>query len=231
MDRAAFAITEALTSSPLVALSAAVVWGMFSVLLSPCHLGTIPLIVGMAGGSPDAASRRAAAISFSFAGGMFAAIVVLGALVSWAGFAVAGMGAVTNYVLAAIFLAAGLHLTELFVFPLPSMSPTAGKRTGMGAAASMGFIFGLGLSPCTFAFLAPILGMTFSGGASGPWRGMALLAAFGVGHCGIIGAAGSSGELVRRYLVWNQHSGAAGMLRTACGVLVILAAGLLVYTA
>ena len=35
---------------PLVALSAALVWGVLSLLLSPCHLTSIPLIIGFISG-------------------------------------------------------------------------------------------------------------------------------------------------------------------------------------
>ena len=39
-------LTHAVESTPLVALSAAFVWGILSIILSPCHLASIPLIVG-----------------------------------------------------------------------------------------------------------------------------------------------------------------------------------------
>jgi cytochrome c-type biogenesis protein len=233
MDKLLFWATDALGSSLLVALGAALLWGVFSVLLSPCHLGTIPLIIGMVGSSTRGSTGRGrgALLSFSFAGGMLAAIAVLGALVATVGYAVRGFGAVTNYVIAAIFVAAGLHLTGILRVPLPSLTPTTGKRKGAVAAAVVGFVFGLGLSPCTFAFLAPILGVTFGSAAASPLRGMALLLAFGVGHCGVIGLAGSSTELMQRYLDWNDQSKALTALKTICGVLVLVAAGVLVYTA
>jgi cytochrome c-type biogenesis protein len=233
MDGVVFWVTDALSAAPAVALGAALLWGALSVLLSPCHLGTIPLIVGMVGASGrDAAGRgRGALLSLSFAGGMLVAITILGAVVATAGFAVAGLSKVTNYVIAAIFLAAGLHLLGLLPLPLPSLSPKASERKGAGAAAGLGLVFGLGLSPCTFAFIAPILGLTFSSAAASPFRGVALLLAFGIGHCGVIGLAGSSTALVQRYLDWNEQSRAVTVLKAVSGVLVLLAAGALVYTA
>lgn len=231
MDRLIFWVTDGLSSSLVVALGAAVLWGVFSVLLSPCHLGTIPLIVGMVGRGGTGGRGRGALLSFSFAGGMLMAIAVLGVVISTAGFAVARFASVTNYVVAAIFLVAGLHLIGVIPLPLPSFSLKAGQRRGVGAAIGIGLIFGLGLSPCTFAFLAPILGVTFTGAATSPLRSLALLLAFGLGHCGVIGFAGSSTELVQRYLDWNEHSKAVTVLKIICGVLVLLAAGVLVYTA
>ncbi len=233
MDRLIFWVTDGLSASLLVALGAAALWGVFSVLLSPCHLGTIPLIVGMVGspGTGTGGRGRGAVLSFSFAGGMLVAIAVLGVVVSAAGLAVARLSAITNYVIAAIFLAAGLHLLGVIPLPLPSLSLKGGKRKGALAAVGIGLVFGIGLSPCTFAFLAPILGVTFTGAATNPLRGFALLLAFGVGHCGVIGLAGSSTEFVQRYLDWNESSKALTILKGVCGVLVLLAAGVLVYTA
>jgi cytochrome c-type biogenesis protein len=233
MDQLLFWATDALSSSLIVAFGAALLWGIFSVLLSPCHLGTIPLIIGMVGASTDGSTRRGrgALLSFSFAGGMLAAIAVLGVLVGTVGYAVQGFGAITNYVIAVIFVAAGLHLMGVVSIPLPALTPKTGKRKGAAAAAAIGFVFGLGLSPCTFAFLAPILGVTFGSAATSPLRGIALLLAFGVGHCGVIGLAGSSTEFVQRYLDWNGKSKALTVLKTICGVLVLVAAGVLVYTA
>lgn len=233
MDRLLFWVNDGLSASLFVALGAALLWGIFSVLLSPCHLGTIPLIVGMVSspGKGTEARGSGALLSFSFAGGMLIAIALLGVLVSAAGLAVAGLSGITNYVVAAIFLVTGLHLLGVIPLPLPSFSLRAGQRKGVGAALGIGLIFGIGLSPCTFAFLAPILGVSFTGAAANPLRGFALLLAFGVGHCGVVGLAGSSTAFVQRYLDWNETSKALTILKGVCGVLVLLAAGVLVYTA
>lgn len=232
LERIIFAVTDALKASPLIALSAALAWGVFSVLLSPCHLGTIPLVVGMVGSAKGSTARwQGARLSFAFAGGMLIAILLLGAAVATAGYAVRGFGTATNYVIAAVFIAAGLYLLDLIKFTLPSVSPKGSKRKGVGAAVLIGLVFGIGLSPCTFAFLAPILGMTFGSAATRPVWGMTLLLAFGLGHCGFIGAAGSSTEFVQRYLDWNESSRAATALKYICGVAVLLAAGVLIYTA
>jgi cytochrome c-type biogenesis protein len=233
MGNLLFWVNDGLSASLAVALAAALTWGVFSVLLSPCHLGTIPLIIGMVGSSVRGSGGRGrgALLSFSFAGGMLVAIAVLGALVATAGYAVQGFGAVTNYIIAAIFIAAGLHLLGILPIPLPSLTPKTGKRKGVWAAVVIGFVFGLGLSPCTFAFIAPILGVTFGAAAANPLRGIGLFLAFGLGHCGVIGLAGSSTEFVQRYLDWNEQSKALTALKTICGVLVLVAAGVLIYTA
>jgi hypothetical protein len=50
-------------------------------------------------------------------------------------------------------------------------------------------------------------------------RGMLL--AYGVGHCAVIVSAGTSTELVERYLKLNEQSKGLAVLKYICGVLVI----------
>lgn len=45
--------------SPLVAVAGAFLWGVLSILLSPCHLTSIPLIVGFISGQEVTTTRRA----------------------------------------------------------------------------------------------------------------------------------------------------------------------------
>lgn len=231
MNELIFTLNDAVSGSPAVALAAALAWGVLSVLLSPCHLGTIPLVVGFVGAGPATTRGRGTALAFAFAGGMLLAILVAGALAGLAGQALQGYGAATNTILAAVFAAAGLHLIGLL--PLPSSGLRLGQARGKGlvAAASIGLVLGLGLSPCTFAFLAPILGATAGSAASDPLFSAALLLTFGVGHCGVIGGAGSSTALVQRYLDWSDGSRALLWAKRICGALLLLAAAFLVVNA
>ena len=73
--------------------------------------------------------------------------------------------------------------------------------------------------------------MTFRVAATNLLYGVALLLAYGVGHCSVIVAAGTSTELVQRYLNWTETSRGAVVLRQACGVLVILGGLYLMYAA
>lgn len=39
-------LAKAIEGAPYIALIAAFIWGILSILLSPCHLASIPLIIG-----------------------------------------------------------------------------------------------------------------------------------------------------------------------------------------
>jgi cytochrome c-type biogenesis protein len=105
------------------------------------------------------------------------------------------------------------------------------KRKGYLAAFILGLVFGVALGPCTFAYMAPMLAVTFKLAKTAPLYGASLLLAYGAGHCSVIVAAGTSTELVQRFLNWNEQSRGVTIVKCICGILVILGGGWLIYTA
>lgn len=105
------------------------------------------------------------------------------------------------------------------------------KRKGMLAALILGLVFGVALGPCTFAYMAPMLGVTFKLAHTAPWYGAALLLAYGIGHCAVIVLAGTSTEVVQKFLNWNENSKAVTRIKGGCGVLVVLGGIWMIYTA
>ena len=99
------------------------------------------------------------------------------------------------------------------------------------AALLTGMVFGLALGPCTFVYMAPMLGIAFKKASKNLLYGILLILVYGVGHCSVIVFAGTFTELVQRYLNWNEKSKGAIILKKICGVLVLLAGFYLIYTA
>jgi len=77
----------------------------------------------------------------------------------------------------------------------------------------LGLLFGIAPGPCTFAYMAPMLGVTFKLAAVDLLYGVLLVATYGVGRCSVIVVAGTSTELVRHYLNWNERSKRAVILK------------------
>jgi len=231
MEHLFTALTRAVEGAPFIAIGAAVVWGILSILLSPCHLASIPLIVGFIDEQGRISTKRAFLISTLFAVGILITIAVVGVVTAAAGRMMGDLGRYGNYFVAAVFLLVGLHLLDVVPMPWSGPGQVGMKRRGMLAALLLGLIFGIALGPCTFAYMAPMLGVTFRTAAASPLYGIVLLLAYGVGHCGVIVAAGTSAEAVQRYLNWNERSRGAVILRKTCGVLVILGGAYLLYAA
>jgi len=224
-------LTHAVEGAPLVAMAAAFIWGVLSILLSPCHLASIPLIVGFIDEQGRISTRRAFLISTMFAVGILATIGVIGAVTAAAGRMMGDVGAYGNYTVAIIFFVVGLHLLDIIPMPWSGPGRVGMKRRGMLAAFILGLVFGIALGPCTFAYMAPMLGVTFRMAAGNLPYGISLLVLYGLGHCSVIVAAGTSTGLVQHYLEWNEHSRGAVLLKKTCGILVILGGLYLIYEA
>jgi cytochrome c-type biogenesis protein len=92
-------------------------------------------------------------------------------------------------------------------------------------------IFGVALGPCTFAYMAPMLGVTFRLASTNLAFGVLLLLVYGIGHCSVIVVAGTSTGLVQRYMNWNEKSKGTNIVKRVCGVLVLLGGLYLIYIA
>lgn len=224
-------LSRAIEGGPTVALSAAFAWGILSIVLSPCHLASIPLIVGFIDEQGPISTKRAFQIALLFALGILITIGLIGAATAMAGRMLGDVGRFGNYFVAAIFFLVGLHL--LGVVPLPFTGPgqVKMKQRGRLAAFILGLVFGVALGPCTFAYMAPMLAVTFKLAAAHMAYGILLLLAYGVGHCAVIVLAGTFTESVQHYLNWNEASKGANILKKICGVLVLLGGLWMIYTA
>jgi cytochrome c-type biogenesis protein len=231
MENLFLTLTRAVEGSLPVALAGALAWGVISVLLSPCHLASIPLVIGFVQGQGRVSGRRALGLALIFSSGILITIGIIGGVTALAGRLLGDVGPYGNYLVAALFFVVGLHLLE--VIPLPGSGPgqLGSRRRGGWAALLLGLIFGIALGPCTFAFLAPMLGVIFRLASGSLAYGILLLLAYAIGHCGVIALAGASGGWVQNYLDWSERSRGAQRLRRVCGILVILAGLYMIYIA
>jgi cytochrome c-type biogenesis protein len=231
MEAILSSLSHAVEGSPLVALSAAFAWGLVSVLLSPCHLASIPLIVGFMSEQKGMTVGRAFRMSFLFSLGVLAAIALIGAITAALGRMLGNVGGWANYLVAAVFFVMGLHLLDVIPLPTGGHAGMPPARRGYLAALAIGFVYGVALGPCTFAYMAPVLAVAFKAGATAPVFAAGLFTAFGLGHCTVITAAGTSVTKVQRYLQWSEDSRAMLIGRRVCGVLVIAGGLYFLYTA
>jgi cytochrome c-type biogenesis protein len=223
-------LAGSLNASPLIALGASFLWGLLSILLSPCHLASIPLIVGFIDDQGRMSTKRAFWLSTLFSCGILLTIALIGVITGLLGRMMGDIGPYGNYFVAIIFFIVGLHLLD--VIPLPFVGKggqPAFKKKGLLAALILGLVFGVALGPCTFAYMAPMLGVAFSVAATNIIFSIALVLAYAVGHVSVIIFAGTFTEVVQRYLNWNEKSKGAAIVKKICGVLVILGGIYLIY--
>jgi len=231
MEKLFTTLTHAVEGAPAIALVAAFVWGILSILLSPCHLASIPLIVGFIDQQGRMSTKRAFFISAMFAVGILITIAGIGCITAAAGRMMGDVGRFGNYFVALIFFVVGLHLLDVIPMPFSGPSQVGMKRKGALAAFILGLVFGIALGPCTFAYMAPMLGVTFKVASKSLAYGIILLLAYGVGHCSVIVFAGTCTELVQHYMNWNEKSKATIIIKGICGVAIILCSLYLIFIA
>ncbi|MEN6386235.1 MAG: cytochrome c biogenesis protein CcdA [Phycisphaerales bacterium] len=224
-------LTHAVEGSAFIALTASIIWGILSILLSPCHLASIPLIVGFIDKQGNITTKRAFWISFLFAAGILITIGIVGAVTAAAGRIMGDVGKFGNYIVAGIFFLVGLHLLDVIPMPFSGPSQIGMKSRGLAAAFLLGLIFGIAIGPCTFAYMAPMLAVTFKVASTNIVYGIMLLLAYGVGHCSVIVFAGTFTEIVQSYMNWNEKSKGSIILKKICGILVLAGGLYMIYTA
>ena len=221
---------EAMTGVIWLAVLAAFGWGVLSILLSPCHLSSIPLVVGFISAQGKISIGRTFNISLIFSVGILITIALIGIITASLGRLMGDIGKVGNYLVAGIFFLVGLYLLDILKFDWDNVGLRQTKIKGLLAALILGLLFGLALGPCTFAYMAPVLGVVFQTAQTDFLLSVIFLLAFGLGHCSVIVGAGTLTAKVQKYLNWSEGSKTILWIRRICGVLVILGGVYLIYT-
>ncbi|MCE9634766.1 MAG: cytochrome C biogenesis protein [Planctomycetes bacterium] len=215
------AFTDALEGSLVLAVAAALVWGVLSIVLSPCHLASIGLAAGFLGIYDAAPRARAATLAAVFAVGILVTIAGAGALTVAAGRIAGDLGPWPNYIVAIVFAAVGLYLLDVITLPDFGRRFDGLRRHGLASAFVLGVLFGTALGPCAFAFMAPMLGIVFKWAGTDTERAVAVVAAFGLGHCAAIVIGTTSIHRVQDALRWSANARAAKWTRASLGVALI----------
>ena len=213
------AVNEWIEGGTTIAALGCFVWGMVSVLFSPCHLASIPLIVAYVGGQQQVLKpKEAAYYSASFTIGLFISIALIGIICAFLG---RMLGDVGNYW--QILVGLILIWVTLGMFGIEKCSMSGSllyrlKLTGLMGAFILGLAYGVLSGSCTFGFIAPILAIiTIQHKVA---TGILFILLFAIGHCFPIVVAGSSTAAVKGVLENSQWQGAVNWFRKGAGVVI-----------
>lgn len=216
----------ALYGNLAVAVLASFVWGIASVLLSPCHLSSIPLVVAMLIGKRTLSVKQTFRLSLLFSIGVLVSIALIGLITALLGRMLGDLGSHANLIFGIALCIGGILLLD--VIPIGSISFISKLKPDGSKPLTVfivGLLFGLALGPCAFAFMAPVLTLAFGLAASNLPMAITIMLVYGVGHCLVIVVAGTSLGMVQKLLNWNEGSRGLSLLKRLCAVLV-MAAGL-----
>lgn len=217
LEQFLLAINAWMTGDSLAAYAGSFLWGLVSVLFSPCHLASIPLMVGyVAGQGRLIEGREAARYAVVFTLGLFITIALVGVACALLGRMLGDVGPYWTMAVGAVLVFVALDMLGVAACRLSGGLMARLKVRGLSGALVMGLGYGLLSGSCTFGFLAPLLAViTVQGQVA---AGAGLILAFALGHCLPIVLAGSSAALARRML--EGFSGGGTWVRRAAGVLV-----------
>jgi len=218
------ALTRAVEGGFGLALAASFLWGVASIVLSPCHLSGIPLLVAFLSRDASAGSARPYRVASLFALGLVVSVALVGAATAALGRIAGDLGNGANWLVALVLAFVGLALLDVVRLDFSSPNLTRFRGGGERAAFLAGLFFGSATGPCTFAFLAPVLGAGFRAGHQGWLPGAGLVAAFGLGQGLTVVAAGGSIGAVQAFLQNRRAQSASLAFRRVLGGAALLAA-------
>lgn len=183
---------------------------------NPCVIGMVPVMLAFVARPPAAGPRRPLLMSLAFAVGLTLTFTGL-FVAAWLARGIA-RSEVWTYVAAALCLAMGLQMLGVLKLELPAPAWSAPAARGPLGALLLGVLFGFTSLPCAGPVLVALLAVAATTGAA---FGALLIAAYGLGHCALVIAAGTSWGLVERTLASRGLVRALERLHLAAGVLVL----------
>lgn len=221
MDQFLILIHEWMGSSVGLAAVGCFLWGVVSVLFSPCHLASIPLIVGyVAGQDKLVEGRQAALYAGLFTTGLFLTIAAIGVICALLGRMLGDVGPYWTIVVGLILLWVAMDMLGVSKCSMGGSLMGSFRLRGMGGAFVLGLAYGVLSGSCTFGFIAPILAVITV--QAKVMTGILLIVLFGLGHCIPIVIAGSSTALVRRLMANASWQRGGTAFRRLAGILIAI---------
>lgn len=128
-------------------------WGMVSVLFSPCHLASIPLIVSyVAAQDQNVEERKAALYSLVFTIGLFITIAIIGFICTILGRMLGDVGPYMSILVGVVLVWVALDFLGLASCSLSGGMMAKIKVRGIFGAFVLGLAYGVLSGSCTFFY-------------------------------------------------------------------------------
>jgi len=216
-------LNESFYTLSVFSLGASLVWGIMSVFLSPCHIASIPLIIGFVNNREKPDLKESFFLSLLFACGILCMLIVMGFITGFLGRILGDVGTPVMIIVYVFLIVCGFYLLDFPVFAKINLSffKQTPKMNEMGAF-TLGFFYGLILGPCSFAFLAPMIGIVFTQSTSQLWFGILLFIFYGLGHTTAIVIAGTAGSKIGAIFKSERLHNASLLIKRVCGSFIII---------
>ena len=218
MDSVFITVNAWITNGGWIAAFGCLLWGMVSVLFSPCHLASIPLIVAYVGGQEELVEgKQAVKFAVLFSVGLFITIAAVGIICSLLGRMLGDIGSYWTILIGVVLLWVAGDMLGVAKCSMPANSIMSKLQLkGSFGALALGLAYGILSGSCTFGFIAPILAVITVQAKIA--TGIMFITLFGIGHCLPIAVAGSSTATVRRLLESSSFGQGTSWFRKGAGV-------------
>ncbi len=201
--------------APLLALAAGLLTS-----LTPCALSSVPLIVAFVGGTEQRTTKRAFALSLTFALGSAVTFTVLGVIATVAGSLIGNAGSWWYIVLGVLMMLMSLQTLGVFEFIPSGHLVSKNTKKGFLGALLAGILGGIFSSPCSTPVLIALLAVV--AGSGNMLFGILLLLCYSIGH-GVLAVVCGTGIGFVNKLNQSESFGRLSMiLKIVMGVLIAL---------
>jgi cytochrome c biogenesis protein CcdA len=215
-------IKESIWLAPLLALVAGVLTS-----ITPCSLSTIPLVIGVVGGTGQQDTKKAFRLSLTFAIGTALTFTTLGTMASLAGELI-GTSAKWWYIaLGILMVMMALQTWEIFNFIPSTYLISKNTKRGYLGAFIAGVLGGIFSSPCSTPVLIALLAIV-AGKGSILW-GIILLLLYSIGHAILAVVAGTSIGFVKKLSGSKKYGRFSLILKIVMGFAILLIAFYMFY--
>ncbi|MBQ7544770.1 MAG: cytochrome C biogenesis protein [Synergistaceae bacterium] len=213
-------------ASGAVKFLGAFLWGIASVLLSPCGISTVPLVVGYVANTDSPSHWNAFKISCAFCLGIIVNLLLVGFITSGIGMLLGGYERFLTLITAAVFIVMGLHLIGIIrvkFFALGSGGTGTESRSLKGAVV-LGVVSGLAVGPCSIGYVSPVLSLAMSDASGGMAGSILLVLCYALGYCAVLVGAGTFAQIFSEFLDSGKDSltyWAVKVVNVLCGIALI----------
>lgn len=205
----------------MIAAAGCFLWGMVSVLFSPCHLASIPLMIAYVGGQQRAIEPKQAGVyAGAFTVGLFITIALVGIICAMLGRLLGDVGSYWQILIGGVLIWVALGMLGVEKCSMSGSLLYCLNFRGVIGAFGLGLGYGVLSGTCTFGFIVPILAMITVQQKIA--TGILFILLFGIGHCLPIMVAGSSTALVRKMMENKAWQGAGNWFRKGAGAMICL---------
>lgn len=217
-------IFDFMFSSGIMQYLGAFLWGISSVILSPCGISLVPLVVSYIENTESPSRSRALKISCAFSLGIIINLMLVAFITSSLGLFFEGRERFLTLLASVVFIVMGLHLTGIIhvkIFALTSGAKGTEPQNLKGAII-LGVMSGLAVGPCSIAYVSPVLSLAMSKAAEeGIFYSAGLIFAYALGYSFVLVMAGTFAQIFAGLLQSEKGDKILRAVNILCGVALI----------